>query len=822
MYAGMSFGAWLKEQRKVLDLTQEDLAMRVDCSWETIRKIESGVRRPSKQVAQLLASFLGIDADEHPSFIQFARSTTVVETSDLPRPPLADRTHIHNLPIQLTSFIGRTRELAEVQTLLAAHRLVTLTGMGGYGKTRLSLEVAAGMMEQYGGGVWFVELDALTDLVLVPNAVATVLGLVEQPNHSITQALVDHLQTHKTLLVLDNCEHVISACTRLVDILLRSCSLLSILATSRQMLDVQGESLYRVPALSSPDPQQQPPFESFDQYEAARLFIERTSLKRPDFSLTAENAPFVAELCYRLDGMPLSIELAAARMSVLSLEQIVTRLDERFQLLKESSPTRTQRQQTLRGVIDWSYDLLTEAEQLLLRGLSVFAGSCSIEGIEAICNRDADRFDTIDLLSQLLDKSLVVMETRKGEARYRLLETIRRYSGEKLADSGELEELRSRHLQFYLTLAETAMPELYGPNQKQWLERLETEHDNLRAALEWSQQSTTSDLGLRLVIGLWRFWYVRGYISEGRKWFEAALAKVGSQPVGLRANALYRAGTLAHNQGDYTWAASLFSESLAGFRELQDADGVANSLDSLGVLASNQGDYGKATGLFEESLSLRRATNDKRGIAASLNNLGHVATVQGNYNRAYTLLEQSLIIVRELGDPWSVGLTLNNLGHVALSRDDPMQARSLYEESLAIKQELGDKEGITSSLKSLGLVAYRNGEYGKAQALYRESLAISVQIGDKRHAATCLVGLVDIAIVSGHPDRSARLLGAAEGLLESIGARLDDTELADYRRSVQSVQSQLDETTFLKLRSAGRSVSWEQLSLEAAELDFAP
>ncbi len=460
--------------------------------------------------------------------------------TDLPAdfPPLKSLDVVStNLPVQLTSFVGREREMTEVKRLLPTARLLTLTGTGGAGKTRLALHVAADVLEEFPNGVWLVELAALSDPALVPHTIASALRIREASGSPMLATLLDYLQYKKLLLMLDNCEHLIEACAHLAEAMLRACPDLRILATSREPLGVPGELAWRVPSLSLPEPGWLPSPETLMKYGAVRLFIERAAVGQPTFTLTPQNSVPVATVVQRLDGIPLAIELAAARVQGLSVEQIARRLDDLFRLLTRGSRTSPPRHQTLQGVLDWSYHLLSEAEQMVLRRLAVFAGGWTLEAAEEVCGGGVE-FDVLDLLTQLVFKSLVLMDERGGEVRYRFLETVRQYSWNKLSSSGEIAKLRERHRDSSLRLVERAEVELQGPNQRMWLERLETEHDNLRAALEWSlTEGGGAEPGLRLAGCLWRFWHERGYWSEGRRWLEAALER-SSTSTASRAKAL--------------------------------------------------------------------------------------------------------------------------------------------------------------------------------------------------------------------------------------------------------------------------------------------
>lgn len=684
----------------------------------------------------------------------------------------------NNLPQQLTSFVGREHEIAEVKRLLAGARLLTLTGTGGCGKTRLALQVATGSLEEYRDGVWFVDLAPLSDPALVPQAVAFALGVSEKHARPLTDILSEYLVSRNLLLVLDNCEQVLDACVALADSLLRACPDLHILATSRHVLGVAGETTWRVPPLSLPDGVHLPDVEGLLQYEAIQLFVERARLKRPGFEVTPQNATYIVQLCRRLDGIPLAIELAAARMSVLALEQVVNRLDERFRLLTEGMGAVLPRQQTLRAAIDWSYDLLNEPEQALLRRLSIFSGSFSLEAVEGICGLDVDEYETLNLMSHMVDKSLVIMGVRDGEARYRVLETIRQYAWEKLHGSEEMIELRNLHLHWYMGLAERAKPELQGPNQKIWLDRVETEHDNMRAALGWSHVSEDeAEAGLRLAVALWWFWYVRGYLSEGRRWLEGVLATSSTLPILLRAKALYGTGLLTRNQGDSSRATALFNESLVLFQELEDKDNISAVLANLGIMASDQGNYTQGKALLTESLGLQQELGNKHRVANLLSNLANIATAQGDYKLARSYLEESLTIFRELGNAYHLAISLNNLGYLVRLQGDCETARSFIEESMTLKRELGDKVGIASSLNRLGEVEWSCRNYSVARQFYEESLDLFREVGEKEAVALLLNNLGEIARCQGNYSEACILYKQALVVSREFGAEAIITDV---------------------------------------------
>jgi predicted ATPase/class 3 adenylate cyclase/Tfp pilus assembly protein PilF len=800
----------------------------------------------------------------------------------------------NNLPVQLTSFIGREKEMIEVKYLLSTTRLLTLVGASGCGKTRLALQVTADLLEEFEDGVWLVELAALSDPALIPHEVASTLGLGEQAKDRLMEALSNHLRRKKLLLLLDNCEHLVTASASLVNTLLRNCPNLRILAASREALNITGETTWRVPSLSLPDPQEiyggtrvweyggigklsihpysqaskrsgrQVPIRSvseLSQYEAVRLFIDRAEAVLPTFKVTNQNIAAIAQICHRLDGIPLAIELVAARVKVLSIEQILSRLNDCFRLLTGGSRTALPRQQTLRALIDWSYELLSEKERTLWHRLSVFAGGFTLEAVEAICTEvpqdivsiehQIEEHEILELLSQLVNKSLVMVEEQNTEIRYRLLETIRQYGAEKLQASGESIMFHRHHRDWYLRLAERAELELQGPDQRLWLDRLDIEHDNLRAALEWCKTGEIgTETGLRLAGALWRFWSVRGYSEEGRKWLTGAMERSNDVSPSVRAKALDGAGILAWSQGDYVLARTLYKESLVIRKEVDDKGGIAYSLGNLGSVAYHQGDFTQAQTLFEESLILHRELGDKRGIANSLGNLGLVALNQGNYAMARTLFEESLALYRilghkegisyilgdlgnvaycennyllartlfgeslairkELGNKRGIASALGNLGNVAYQLSNYKQAFSLYEESLTIRQKLGDKMGIAYSLHDLGKVYYREGDYAPARWLYEESLTIRRKLGDKLGIIYSLEGFAGLETVQERFDQAVRLYGAAEALRETIKAPLPPPHYADYENNVNTLQARLTTKTFAEAWKEGRVMTMEQ------------
>lgn len=727
----------------------------------------------------------------------------------------------NNLPAQLNSFIGREQAVAELKSLLSTTRLLTLTGVGGSGKTRLALQVATDLLGEFEHGVWWVALDGLTDPALVPQQVASSLDISGQSGRQLPDMLSDALQTRKLLLALDNCEHLIAACAQLVETLLRSCADLRILTTSREAFNIPGETIWPVPSLGVPDAYHLPPIEGLVKYEAVQLFVERATSVQPAFRLTQENASALAQVCHRLDGMPLALELAAARVKVLSVEQIAARLDDAYRLLAGGSRTALPRQQTLQATIDWSYHLLSEKERILFRRLAVFLGSFALEAAEAICaGNGLEQDEVLDLLSHLVDKSLVAVVERDGEGRYRLLETIRQYAQDKLQEFGEVPSLRWSHRDCYLSFAERAESEISGAEQAKWFDRFEVEYDNLRAALGWSLECGEAEKAARMGTAIWRFWQLRGYMSEGRSFLERALAGFSEQ-TSVRAKALHAAGVLASHQGDYQRAKTLVEESLDVCRELADRQGAGYALYSLGLLAHNEGDYEGAVTIFEESLQLFREVEDCYGMTLALAGLGLTVLYLGDYERASVLCEEGLALSRERGDPRSIAGALTNLGITVLERGDDERAKVLCEESLAMRRKPEYKGAYAHTLIILGRIAMHQGDYERATACYEESLILRQETGEKEGIATALEGLAAVAVMQRQAMSAARLYGSAESLRSILGAPLTPIDRSYYEQTVATVRAQLDEAVFMRAWAEGRAMPLEQAIAAAKQVKAA-
>ena len=683
--------------------------------------------------------------------------------------------------------------------MLASTCLLTLMGTGGSGKTRLACEVAYRIGNRYPDGIRLVELATLSDGALVPEAVASVLGVREEPGRTLAETLVSFLEQRKVLMVLDNCEHLVEDCALLANTLLQACPDLRIIATSRQALGLDCEATYRVPSLVMPDPDNLPSIEQLGQYEAVQLFLDRARFRRADFSLTESNAASVVQLCRRLDGIPLAIELAAARVKVLSVAQIVERLDERFRLLSSSSPTVLTRHKTLKATMDWSYSLLSEQERALLRSLSVFAGTFTLESVEEVCETELTKAELLDLLSQLVDKSLVIVETGDRAARYHLLETIRHYAGEIAEEKGELSHVRTNHLRWYMQFAERTEDELLSKHQALWLERLEAEHDNLRAALTWGRTGSTpevAEMGLRLAGALVWFWYFRGYLSEGRGWLEATLALDTERNTVARAKALNAAGALAYLQSDFAASRPRLVESLQIWRELGDKRGTAFALMFLGRLGVRQGDTGGRR-LGEESVRLFREIGDKWGLALALDFLGEVSQERGNSAEANAHHDESLAIYSEIGHNWGVALELSHFGRVALRQGDYTVARMKLEEALRIQREVGDKWMLAWTLHNLGNAVLYLGEYRQAEDLYRESYALFKELGDRNALAGALLMLGYAEQLKGSYEEATALLSEARGLFRELGDRASSAVVHSRLGSTAQGQGKMSEALAL-------------------------
>jgi predicted ATPase len=766
-------------------------------------------------------------------------------------------TYRHNLPIQLTSFIGREKEMEQIAQTIHEYRLVTLTGVGGTGKTRLSLQVAADLTEQFSDGVWFVELASVADPDLIPQTILTTFGISEQAGRTVLQILTDYFRERNLLLVLDNCEHLIQASAALADTLLNNSYSLKILATSREALGVKGEATWHVPSLSLPNIKHLPTLENLTQYEAVQLFIERAILVQPNFTVTNENASFVAQICSRLDGIPLALELAASRVRALSVDQIAKRLDDRFRLLTGGARTALPRQQTLRATIDWSYNLLSDDEKNLLRGLTVFSGGWTLEAAESVCIQEGSGFDILDLLSQLVDKSLVIAQ----DSRYRMLETTRQYAREKLLDSGEGASVHNKHLYYFLDLAEKADKEIHGPDQVDWFNKIESEYDNILAALGWSVSDKNTETAIRLLIAVEWIWRMRGHYYETRTWFNAILSlpDIAEYPA-IYARLLVRVGRTSWLIGAHQDARAYLEESQSICLKLGDESeqDLAEALDFLGFVDEPVEDHNKKEILYKQSLELYKKWGNKRGMAEVIFHLGILETNRNNVALSLSLFEQSLNLFQQLGDLWGISRVYGTMGGFHLNREDYKKAKAYIDQQLFIDEKLQFRHGHFNALNSLGNIHRYQGNYANAEIYYDKSIVLARGYGinweslayyhlgmlalhqndyplavnrftqlfemdrkiyEKASACDLLVAAAAIAGGTNQPERSAKLYGAAQTIFDAIDYRISALDQKEFDRHIQLARDQLGKSAFEAFSNEGRAMTMQQATEYALEVN---
>jgi non-specific serine/threonine protein kinase len=740
----------------------------------------------------------------------------------------------------VSTFIGRSQDLTEIRRLLAERRLVTLTGPGGSGKTTLALRVVETVLTRFADGVWLVEFAPVRDPSLVPQTVAAVLSVRERPGQNLVDSLIDTLQLKSALLLFDNCEHLDEAPAQLAAQLLAACPQVRILATSREPLGVPGEVLWRVEPLSVPNRQPwrnpsdtQEALNIYRQSEAVLLFVDRAKAVAPLFSLTTDNAPWVAEICRRLDGMPLAIELAAARVPTLSSRQIAERLDDRFPLLTSRLHTAPERHQTLEAALDWSHDLLSEKEQALFRRLSVFTGSWTLPAAEAVGVGDGIAQDEVlELLAELVHKSLVVVDDNADERRYSYLETIRVYAVQRLIAAKEESAILEKHLNYFLNWAETHAHYLSGPQQRQWVPHFESEHANIRAALEWGRtHEQTAVRALRLAIGCGHFWRIRGYNSEGRRHLQTLLAMPINQAATLqRAEGLWCLTVLTYQQSDFKVAQSTAEETLAIGRQLGSVGRMitARATDMLGEVLTETGELDKALSLLEKSLAIYRDLGDERGTANMLMQVGWARMRAGAYEAAEHDLREGLNTMRLLGEPRRTAQALGGLGELAIRRGRLDEAEELLSESVDLYWSTGDRWGIAASMGSLGWMSLRQRQFGRMGEYMAESIDLRLAIGETGGLAWCLEKLAEgialqARLLTGSfrrsaTQRAATVLGAAAVLRADKDSQIDAADWPDYERLLKELRRALGDTDF--------EAAWVQggkLALpDAVELALAP
>jgi predicted ATPase len=729
-----------------------------------------------------------------------ARELATIRDHMMERPQKPLEVRSTNLPIQRTGFVGRKNEELYVKELLLREdmRLVTITGSGGIGKTRLAVQVANSVVEHFPGGTHFIALHTLSDPALVPSAILQALGIKEAGEQSAREKLKEilrDLSSGSMLLVLDNFEHLVAGASVVTELLATSASL-KILVTSRAALHLYGEQEFPVPPLALPNARALPPVDALSQYSAIALFVQRAVASKPDFELTGENAPAVVEICTRLDGLPLAIELAAARIKVLSPASMTKRLASRLKLLTGGSRDLPQRQQTLRAAVDWSHDLLSAAEQKLFRRLSVFVGGCNLESAEAVCDtkRDLD-LDLLDGMASMVDKSLLQqIQHATGESRFAMLETIREYALEKLEASGEKAITKRAHAAYCLVLAEEDVAEENDTARADWLHRLAAEHDNFRAAIEWLLEAQDAEWGLRLGCALFRFWETSEYLFEGRDALTRLLKMPGAAGATTgRARACFAAGALADEQGDYAAGDTLIRESLEIARRLDDKEAVAVYLNALAINARSRGELALAQSLLEECLTNWRQTENQEAVARSLSNLGNIVQMQGDYSRATTIYDECRSIFEGLGDSIGAAWSMNSQGDVFRDQGLYPAAAALYGQCLQLFRELGDPWGIAGTLADLGSLATKEGAYDSASSFYRESIVIFRQLDHKRGIARLIECFACLSAAQHQSEHSLQLAGTAAALRQSIGAPLTPAEESKLEAAIEPAREELTE-----------------------------
>lgn len=865
-----SFGEWLRRRRKAAGLTQEQLAREIGCSTSALKKIEAEQRRPSAQLVERIAARFKIPPTDQFVFLRFARGDAGAEPAETEQaapwraapPPTRS-----NLSAPTTWFIGRAQAILEVRAYLMRPetRLVTLVGAPGIGKTRLSIECARSVLNNFPDGVFFVTLAALVDPALIDATIAHALGYAGARGIPLDERLKRGIGVKELLLVLDNCEHLLDACARLADALLRACPNLHILATSQEALRIEGETSWTVPPLALPERAQPlPTLGDLAQVEAVRLFVERARAVKPDFALTEQNAMAIAQICRRLDGMPLAIELAAARVKMLTVEHLAARLDDHLDLLITGNRAALPRHQTLRATIGWSYELLPAEARLLFRRLAVFAGGFTLNAAEAVCAAEPlSARAVLDLLARLVDRSLVTVSQNEPEERYHMLQTIHEYARAKL--SGEMNEpdetapTKMRQLEFFLALAEQAELKLVSAERRDWLARLDAELDNLRAALEWSlNPAVESELGLRLASALGEFWFYQGFMREGRAWLERTLARVVSERATpsyrktvSEPKGMYALGRLTHKLGDSDTALALLESSqqlwsefspldkrglartlvelgevvrkqgqiqsgrdlseraVTLFREQGDRAGLAEALILLGMSLRDQEDFTRARRVAREGASIYDALGDELGVAESLHVLGLIAYREGDYAAGILDFEQALAISRRLGERVQISYRLHDLAILWLCQGDTARANEFNRAGEILFRELGNRDGIVHSLYKYGQLAMFRDDTVSAEGYYRETIELVREgIGVGWLRAGCLFGFAMVAAVRGQPERAGRLWGAAEKHIMLVSSFWDAADDRLYARTIARAEKRLGPRSFTQAYAEGYAMEW--------------
>ena len=715
----------------------------------------------------------------------------------------------HNLPVQLTSFIGRENEITEIAKRIRVTRLVTLTGIGGTGKTRLGLQVAANMIDEFPDGVWFIELASIAEPDLIPQTILTGMGVPEQSRITNINFLTDYLQRKKVLLIFDNCEHLIEACARVAQRLVKDAAIIRILSTSREALGIQGELIWQVQSLSLPDAEQPPAYQEAERYESVQLFIERARLAQPQFLMTKDNASDIVRICLRLDGIPLAIELAAARVRSMSVDEIAKRLEDRFRLLMGGNRSGLERHQTLRATITWSYNLLSSEEKILLCRLSVFSGGWTLEAAEQVCSENSSDFDVLDILTRLVEKSLANLDG----SRYRMLETTRQYALEKLLESDDGSDMHTRHAAFFLEFARRGSKHFDGPDHIAWTDRFDKEIDNFRSALDWCIAEQNTESALNLLVSLGSGWNWKGYGNELEDW----LNKVRSLPNVTSYPASY-AGLL-NIMGKQFRASINISKNIAYLEEAKEIwiklgkegeIGLARALQILGEIAlHNEKEKNIAQSLFERSYELFQIHDDKQGIAWSILHFGSLDHVQGRFKEAEKKHMISLAKFQELGNKGATAFVLSGLGELMRDTGNYDRAENYWGQNLGIFREIHNRSGLVYPLSALGWISLRKGEHDKAKKLFAEALGLSREYGNNNILIYCVSGLAGVLGSTGKPEQAAKLFSAVDVLGESMG-KWEPADKNDLDHYLEVVRKQLDQSVFDKAWAGGRTLKLEQ------------
>jgi predicted ATPase/DNA-binding CsgD family transcriptional regulator/DNA-binding XRE family transcriptional regulator len=802
----LKFGELLRHFRIASGMTQEELAERSALSPRGISDLERSARtHPYPATVRQLAQALDLSPADGRLFEAAARASIGTRFSAYT-----------GLPTPFSSFIGRDTTIAEMRGVLATNRLVTLLGPGGIGKTRLAVEVATRVLDEFADGVVFVGLANLRDPDLVVNAIAHALGIQDMDGGGLAGRVQSQLRTADLLLVLDNFEHLLPA-TQTVGTLLTNCRRLKLLITSRAALRLSGEREIAVQPLTFPDPHEMPAPEQLAEYEAVRLFMDRAASVRPQLSLNDRQGDVVARICARLDGLPLAIELVVARLRVLSPEVLLERLARSLPLLVGGARDLPARQQTLTATISWSYDLLDPAEQRFFRRVSVFVGGFTLEAAEAVCGSADLELTVVDALESLLAKSLVGHQEGEHDGpRFRMLETVREYALDQARIAGEVAHFRRRHAEYFLRLARLAASNFASVNAPAWLQRLETDHNNLRASLSWALEERDADTALGLSSAIWHFWYARGYLAEGSRWLDEALRlaedvrSTADSFEQQRARALTGAGVLAHYQGHYARAAALCGQSLALSRQLGDQAGVAGALHGLALVARSGGDFATARTMYEEARRIHEALADRWGLSYTLRYLGVVLWMEADYTTARAVIEASLSLASEIADTQGMATTLTVQSYIACSLGQHPTAEAAARDALSRHETYGDRRGAAQALWALGMATAGQSRYDEANAHHKHALSIFHEVGDRYFMGVCFIGLAQVAMAGGRPRDAVCLLAADSAMMTGMGAPRWPSVRPYIQQTLDQARLALSDSVFEQAWSAGEALTVDQ------------